>query len=283
MNLRHAISIAALVGLLSVSRADPVDLDNGLVAHLAFDGNTTDVTGHGNDGTIVGGLTWTTDRFGNANSALKFDRNGYVQLNTSLLLNGATTGAITGWVINKMNPGEGGFVVGAGDSREGRDPFTVKFDGGQFAESIFTDTTRDPHAPDRNIGIEGGLGGSLSQDKWISFVAQFSSIGGMSLYQLYLDGVLARQTTYDYSISVQYDQPMPVQIGALTGFGDTQFRGTIDDVRLYDRTLNRNEIALLNAGKKTHSVSEGGSVAALFGAAMVGLATLARRRITSRS
>ena len=44
----------------------------GLAAHYTFDGNSNDVSGNNNNGT-VNGATLVADRFGNANSAYKFD------------------------------------------------------------------------------------------------------------------------------------------------------------------------------------------------------------------
>lgn len=48
------------------------DLNDGLVAYYPFNGNADDESGNGNDGTVNGAIL-TTDRFGNQNSAYKFD------------------------------------------------------------------------------------------------------------------------------------------------------------------------------------------------------------------
>ena len=50
----------------------PSNLQTGLVGYWPFCGNANDESGNGNNGT-VNGATLTTDRFGNANSAYKFD------------------------------------------------------------------------------------------------------------------------------------------------------------------------------------------------------------------
>ena len=46
---------------------------DGLVAYYPFNGNASDESGNGYDGTEFGGVAPTTDRFGNADSAYSFD------------------------------------------------------------------------------------------------------------------------------------------------------------------------------------------------------------------
>jgi len=56
------------------------DLNDGLIAHYPFNGNANDASGNGNHGT-VNGATLTEDRFGNADSAYKFDgQDDYIDL-----------------------------------------------------------------------------------------------------------------------------------------------------------------------------------------------------------
>ena len=58
-----------LLGLVSNARAD---LTNGLVAYYPFDGNASDMSGNGNDGT-VNGATLSADRHGVVGKAYSFD------------------------------------------------------------------------------------------------------------------------------------------------------------------------------------------------------------------
>lgn len=65
-------------------------LADGLVAHYKFDGNANDSSGNGNNG-VVHGATLTTDRFGNANSAYKFDgEDDWIQVPNSTSLQDVT-------------------------------------------------------------------------------------------------------------------------------------------------------------------------------------------------
>lgn len=65
--------------LIGISAWAQNPLTDSLIAYYPFDGNALDASGNGNDGT-VNGATLTTDRFGNSNSAYKFDGiNDYIE------------------------------------------------------------------------------------------------------------------------------------------------------------------------------------------------------------
>jgi len=56
------------------------DLDDGLVAYYPFDGDATDSSGNGHDGTVYG-ATLVVDRNGQANGAYSFDgQNDYIKI-----------------------------------------------------------------------------------------------------------------------------------------------------------------------------------------------------------
>ena len=55
------------------AEAPPIDLNTGLVAYYKMDGNAQDASGNSNHGTAQNGVTFGTDRFGNAGKAASFD------------------------------------------------------------------------------------------------------------------------------------------------------------------------------------------------------------------
>ena len=71
-------------GGTTVSPTPPAPTD-GLVAYWPFDGNANDASGNGNHGTTHG-VTLTTDRFGNANSAYYFGDGNYISVPDSASL-----------------------------------------------------------------------------------------------------------------------------------------------------------------------------------------------------
>ena len=72
-----------------------INLKIGLIAYYPFNTNTNDESGNGNNGT-VNGATLTTDRFGKANSAYKFDGSNLIAVNPAQFKNQTFTYAI--WV-----------------------------------------------------------------------------------------------------------------------------------------------------------------------------------------
>jgi Concanavalin A-like lectin/glucanases superfamily len=251
----HLAILSTFVSLALPTISSAQSLTLGLVAHYELDGNALDSSSYGANGTIFGSLTPVPDRFGNPGGAFGFEKNAYISLPNTTLLNGATQAAITGWVRNRLLPGEDGFVLAAGDIRAGLDPYTVRFNGNEFSEAGFTDTLKGPFGPDRSVGFGGGSGLFVAQNAWFSFVSQFSSVGEQTTYQLYLNGQLARQENYARSAQITFDRPMPIEIGAHVGsFYPTEFRGDIDDLRIYDRALTPEEIAAVSAPEPSTAI-----------------------------
>jgi uncharacterized protein YecT (DUF1311 family) len=111
-NTDSVLSIAKIVYLTHLTEERTKILQNifeptkiGLIAFYPFNGNANDQSGNGHDG-IVHGATLTTDRFGNPNSAYKFngiDNSILVTLNE---LKRATSWTISFWVkVDSLNRG----------------------------------------------------------------------------------------------------------------------------------------------------------------------------------
>ncbi|MCP4411946.1 MAG: choice-of-anchor D domain-containing protein, partial [Gammaproteobacteria bacterium] len=62
----------------TLEQSQTVTISNQLVIQYQFDGDATDATGHGFDGTPTAGVSYGTDEKGNANSAVIFDAQGDV-------------------------------------------------------------------------------------------------------------------------------------------------------------------------------------------------------------
>jgi len=92
----NAVALLLSAVLWTSARA-AVPLD-GLVAYYSFDGNANDVSGNGNNGTVLG-ATLTPDRFGNPDSAYYFGGDGdCIFMASSASLNLTADLTIAAWV-----------------------------------------------------------------------------------------------------------------------------------------------------------------------------------------
>src|SRR5438105_2717537 len=89
----------AIIAFTLVARAYAQDpFTNGLVAYYPFNGNASDASGNGNDGT-VSGASLASDRFGNPNAAYHFAGDGgHISLASSASLNITSSLTLTLWI-----------------------------------------------------------------------------------------------------------------------------------------------------------------------------------------
>ena len=84
----------------------------------------------------------------------------------------------------------------------------------------------------------------IVDDQWHHIIATWDKNGGDNNTKIFVDGKLAAQKTSPES-SLTTPQ-WPVQIGGGVGLiPEWFFRGTIDDVRIYNRVLPPEEVAKL--------------------------------------
>jgi len=230
-------------------------LTNGLIAYYPFNGNADDESGNGNNGTIYG-ATLDMDRFGRRNSAYNFNgNNSYIQIQNPYLLNNFSEVTITAWYkFNGTNAGAGQ-VIAVGDGRGGYDPLSLRLGGDGLEDVGFCD----------NLYNGNGIGYSLSNTPWFNFqpnvwqqlVISLSQIDTKtSQINVYQNGIKIGQLNQSPPITITYDEPMPTLIGAIysnQSYSPTNlttqvtqvWNGTIDDIRVYNRTLSSNEVSTL--------------------------------------
>lgn len=72
---------------------------NGLVGYWSFDGNTNDLSGNNNNGTIVGTSSFDINRFGESNKSYSFNGAQYISINSSPSLQSPTSAiTISAWI-----------------------------------------------------------------------------------------------------------------------------------------------------------------------------------------
>lgn len=218
-----------------------INLNQGLVAYYPFSGNANDASGNNNHGILVNNPTLTTDRFGNLNSAYQFDGiDDFIQIANSSTLNPSNSLSIAMYFNPAQNGvqtliGKIGYLAGVGTQ------FQMAMDFALVPGVLFG----------VNPNTNGCLGVPLnaayvntnspvSTNTWYCVVGTFDN----GIMKIYLNGVLISTFTAPFSQLNQCPNA-DIQIGSWW-VGDLQnFKGKIDEVRIYDRAINAAEVGAL--------------------------------------
>jgi hypothetical protein len=224
----------------------------GLVGHWSFDGKninwTTgqalDTSGQGNSGSLVGMSTTTSPVIGKIGQALSFNgSSSYVQ--TSYVgVSGTAARSFTMWVkTTQTTPGSfnTSTMLGYGNLSSGH-YFSIatndKYGGGANFQGLTVDTP--------GVGAITYAASSLYDGAWhfVSMVIRSNvSYGGI---QMYLDGVLLNTVVHSLGgATINTGTGSNVLIGSDAIVGNGPFQGSLDDVRIYNRTLTASEIQTL--------------------------------------
>ncbi len=213
-----------------------VPSEDGLVAYYPFNGNANDESGNENHGT-VSGASLTEDRFGQEQSAYYFDENDAIRVPHSPSINfnaSQDSYSVNFWVkAQPASPSLAGGVLIAKDGTPGY-PFKIQ---SHFNETYFVNAAVYDY--DNTIGSGVRLE-DFWDDQWhqITFVVDHPS----DLISIYLDKELIEQTLNN-TISAGHNT-WDLTIG--NGWaGDKPFHGYLDDIRLYNRSLEEEEITSL--------------------------------------
>ena len=187
----------------------PVSPRIGLVSEYLLDGNALDTAGS-NDGTLVGGPVPASDRFGRLGHALVFDGVGdCVETPEDDFANGNDV-SISFWFKVPSTSSSANNVIVSSD-------FTVFLDGDEAGLS----TTTDLYSC-----MQSSVFGAANT--WHHFLGTYD---GNNL-TLYIDGQLAGANNCPGVIE---DTNRPLSLAC---FGATHWNGSLDDVRIYNRSIS---------------------------------------------
>ena len=209
--------------------------------HWTFDEgagtNAGDSSGAGNNGVFVGAPTWTTN--GIIGGALNFDGgNDYVrQVTNKSLLDGLKAFTLSLWIKTGATNVDGGFFAGAGDTYTNQ---TLSMVARQSASCGTNSNVIEVTVPTtRGVVHRISASDSIRPFEWENIILTWSNTVAPSLY-----------------INGQPDQPRAGMVkiagmltncpefivgnGALGSPGS--WNGSVDDVRLFPRALNANEV-----------------------------------------
>ena len=220
-------------------------LTDGLIAYYPFDGNANDASGSGNHGTTHG-VTLTTDRFGNANKAYRFDGNAYIEVpDSDSLHNIAKAVSISAWVNATEGYLGGGVTPGSGYISVACKGYANR----QYAMQIdncddWIFTLKDSEM------IKCGSTSGYSIGVW----QHVALIWDGATIKTYVNGILAGEKTFK-SVLSKNDEPLYIGMdpGDTGAFGEVSSQteyliGALDDLRIYNRALSAAEVKALYDG-----------------------------------
>ncbi|HEY0108810.1 MAG TPA: LamG domain-containing protein [Fibrella sp.] len=245
--LRSSISIAFFAAV-SFTASAQVNLSNGLVAYYPFNGNFNDASGNGNNGTPMNGITFGNDPWSNANSAASFDGiDDYVNIaasssllakkNFSLAFRFKTNSSQVQVPISKAN-------YFASGSQLDNVQYQIAFNVGSLfgTDGLFLNTNHsgigcvaNGNSSHRTFGAAPVL------NTWHCAVLTFDS----GTKKIFIDGVLTGQSTVTgFSNNSTPDSCFggPLKLGVWWQNDPRWFSGVMDELRVYSRTLNTQEV-----------------------------------------
>ncbi|QEC65954.1 LamG domain-containing protein [Panacibacter ginsenosidivorans] len=217
-----------------------IHLDNGLLAYYPFNGNSNDESGNNNNGIISGGAI-SYDEHGNENSAYNCTSNGNKIIvnntNGSIYFDTAFSVSLNVMIralgrqcflsiVNNSNGKAPAFVVGTNLPGNYNLNFAIPY-GSNPCDGYSTDETT----------INNTSSIQLQPESWYNVICIFSN--GVS--KVYLNGdLVATKTGSENAGHVCPDTQL--LIGSWWNGDPISLNGRIDEIRIYNRSLNFEEI-----------------------------------------
>lgn len=201
------------------------------VAYYPFNGNANDASGNSLNGTIIGSPTFTTDRFGNANSAIAFNGNtaNRVEVADNALLRQPNI-TITAWV--KVNTASGSIqtFVDKPLSPCTADSWHFGTENSNFSAWLFRTT---------GCGDLVQATSPLAINTW-AYVAMTADASNQQL-KLYINGSLV--STQAYAGTISYDNnAMYIGVSLENNANNYPLNGAIDELKIYSTILTAAQI-----------------------------------------
>jgi hypothetical protein len=238
-------SFSRLMGFLVLQLAFSVSahaaLTDGLQLYYSFDVNgggvVADDSGHGHAGAIFG-AQYTTE--GISGGAYRFDgSNDWIEAGDIFDLAGSTTQlTVCAWINASLRPFEWQIIV-CKEQQTGPDSGWVLYVSPyNWAFSQLVATWPQQGAADGTTVV--------SDEQWHFVCATYEAYPSLLRCTIYVDGVLQDVSEWVGAHgSTEASTPLTIGLREPMPGGLSPFKGTIDEVRIYNRILSNNEIAEL--------------------------------------
>jgi hypothetical protein len=218
----------------------------GLVGWWPFNGNANDESGNGHDG-VVNGASLTADRFSNTEQAYSFDGNDWIDVTNSSNLNLQNSFTISVWLkTDFINVNAG--ILGKwnnfnGVELEGQEQFAVTVNDNDD-NSIYA-LLRTDNSPSANLQIQH-INSNYNNNNWKNLIFLWNG-SQISLFDnsVLVDNSIAHGNMMNYLQHLEFGRYAG---GQITSGGNTHFNGVLDDIGIWNRALNEQEIQNLYTG-----------------------------------
>lgn len=221
-----------------------VDLKKGLIAYYKFDGNTADSSGNGNHGQLINDGQLGYDEHGNANSALDcynhnqgllVNNNGKIKFDTAftvsldIMTRDYQPNSFFNF-INFSSETAQSFSMGNNIFDEGKNWAMFVNTGSDFCSKKVLSYNEDEYV---KTNTEYQL-----TESWYNLIVSFQK----GKVNVYVNGTLDKTGTFSNSVLGLCSEAQLVlgNYSSETAYG---LNGKMDEVRLYNRILNADEIA----------------------------------------
>ena len=223
-----------------------VDLSLGLKAYYPFSGNANDVSGNNNN-PVFNNATLTADRLGNPNSAYHFDGvSSYMKILNSATLNTTNKLSLVVWVKPMgfyAGTCHGNAMIMKGDADYLTGNYLLRFDDGPYQNYNNCSMPVDPlHQNFYGNSVQvlpPGYSPYIQANQWYSVIVTYDGNVAKLYVNCELKGTFAQGSATFTNI---YD----LYFGRLNSASFPYwFNGDLDEVRIYDRALNIDEVNVL--------------------------------------
>ncbi|MGG9963085.1 LamG-like jellyroll fold domain-containing protein [Ferruginibacter sp. SUN106] len=214
-----------------------INLNQGLIAYYPFNGNANDASGNGING-IVNNAILTTDRTGQPNAAYYFNgTSAFIQLPYSTLYNFAPADSFSISVRilqdqNNTNTPAQALVV--------KSPFNSNWTLSNWNYGIYS-LNYKAMTGYANTTVLTGTTTFTGIPCWYNIVTTYKA----GVWRLYVNGVLESQDLSATRFIIQDGASSQINFGRKGNSSGDWFKGSMDDIRIYNRVLNVNEIDAL--------------------------------------
>jgi len=221
-----------LILVFTSCRKDPRIPDAGPIAYYTFNGNHIDQSHYHNKTTNLG-TSLTVDSLGTANSAYYFNDSSYIEVADRDIFDFTTNRlTITAWI--KPSRVNGTYVVDKATFVNNQGQLTQG--GGPFSLDIFPGRARALIYGDDNVPAILTGTTLIKQNVWQHLAVTWDG----SNIKLYYNGQIEASAVFSKPIQVTNGN---IYIGAYKWvFPAAGFKGSIDNVRIYERFLTTEEI-----------------------------------------